>query len=213
MKSTWKIGGGLAAACAACCAVSIVPALVAGTSLAAIGGTIAWELGLVVLAGLAVAGLYLILRRRPATTMNPARPEAAGSVASEGCGCGPSCASTKRDEAPIACTLETGDFKERTASIRDLARRSLRHASRAPLTLTLTYAAEALDEVQDLVAMERRCCAFLDFDLRNDGRSVVLIITAPESARDAADIIFDHFAPELASEVDPTPRLAVPARI
>jgi hypothetical protein len=75
----------------------------------------------------------------------------------------------------------------------------LRHASRTPLTLTLTYAPEALDEVRDLVAKEQTCCAFLTFDLKSNASAVLLTITAPESAAEAADMLFDHFAPELAS--------------
>jgi hypothetical protein len=100
---------------------------------------------------------------------------------------------------PIACTLDAGDFRERAASIHDLARRSLRHASRMPLTLGLTYEPKALDEVRDLVAKEKTCCAFLTFDLTNDARGVFLTITAPPSAAEAADLLFDHFAPELAA--------------
>ena len=99
----------------------------------------------------------------------------------------------------IACTLGAGDFKACVAGIRDLARRSLRSSKRGPLRLHLTYAAEAFGEVQDLVAKESDCCAFLDFDLRRDAESVELIITAPEAARAAADELFAHFAPELAS--------------
>lgn len=101
----------------------------------------------------------------------------------------------------IACTLGAGDFKERVAGIRDLARRSLCTSRREPVRLHLTYVAEALTEVQDLVAKESDCCSFLDFDLQHDAETTRLTITAPIEALPAADELFAHFAPELAREV------------
>lgn len=102
------------------------------------------------------------------------------------------------EAAAIACTLGAGDFEERIASMRDLSARSLVRSRREPLMLSLTYGREALGEVENLVAMESECCAFLDFDLRYDSAGVYLTITAPEAAKGAADDLFVHFAPELA---------------
>lgn len=112
--------------------------------------------------------------------------------------CRSSCATASKNAAlAIACTLDAPDFKERVASIRDLASCHLLSSNRQPLALRLTYAAEALPEVEDLVAKESDCCAFLDFDIRA-GEQIELIITAPESAALAADDLFAHFAPDLA---------------
>ncbi len=101
----------------------------------------------------------------------------------------------------ISCTLGAGDFKARVAGIEDLARRSLKASRREPLRLHLTYGPEALAEMQDLVAKESDCCAFMDFDLRYDETAVELTITAPAAAATAADELFAHFAPHLAREV------------
>jgi hypothetical protein len=60
------------------------------------------------------------------------------------------------------------------------------------------YALDAADEVAELVAKERACCAFLDFDMTTRADGVHLVITAPESAAEAAAMLFDHFAPDLA---------------
>lgn len=115
--------------------------------------------------------------------------------------CCDSCATVAQDTAlAIACTLGAGDFKERVAGIRDLARRSLRASRREPLRLHLTYTADALAEVEDLVAKESDCCSFLDFDLQHDAETTRLTITAPVEALTAADELFAHFAPELARE-------------
>lgn len=114
--------------------------------------------------------------------------------------CCTSCGTAQPDpsELAIACTLDAGDLKERVASIRDLASRHLLSSRREPLVLYLHYAPAALAEVEDLVAKESACCAFLDFDLKLVSREVALRITAPASAAAAADELFTHFAPELA---------------
>lgn len=68
---------------------------------------------------------------------------------------------------------------------------------RSPLTLYILYATEAASDVCEMVR-KQECCAFLHFDLSVDDDVVHLLITAPEAAREAADMLFDHFAPELA---------------
>ncbi len=191
MNTTLKLAGAATAACAACCALSIAPALLAGTSLVAIGGTAStWGLWIAALA-VPVVGLYLLSRRKAAPNADFQTLMALDSY-----GCSPSCDTDSNEEKPVACMLDAGDFEERAANIRNLARRSLRHSSRTPLTLTLTYEPQAADEVHDLVAKEETCCAFLSFDLKHNANGVFLTVTAPRSAAEAADALFDHFAPE-----------------
>lgn len=110
------------------------------------------------------------------------------------------CAGGDASPPPIACTLQAGDFRERTAAIRDLAARSLLRSRRERLALHLTYGPEALAELEDLVAREAECCAFLAFDLRREAGRIHLTITAPEAAAAAADDLFAHFAPERARD-------------
>lgn len=191
MNTNLKLAALGTADCAACCAISIMPAVLAGTSLVAIGGAApTWGLWIAALA-VPVVGLYLLSRRKAAPSA-----DFQTLMAVDSCGCGPSCDTGSDEEKPIACTLDAGDFKERAASIRDLARRSLLQSSRTPLTLTLTYEPQAADEVRDLVAKEKACCAFLSFDLKHNANGVFLTVTAPKSAAEAADALFDHFAPE-----------------
>ncbi|HTO28985.1 MAG TPA: hypothetical protein VL017_10375 [Devosia sp.] len=111
--------------------------------------------------------------------------------------CCSSCATTDNTALAITCTLDSTDLKARADSIRDLASRHLLSSRREPLRLHLTYSGAALPEVENLVARESECCAFLDFDIKSSER-VELTITAPESATLAADELFAHFAPELA---------------
>ncbi|MCZ8548171.1 hypothetical protein OOJ09_28685 [Mesorhizobium qingshengii] len=175
-------------ACTVCCAPLIGPPIIAAIAAGGLGLALVGQLGLA-LGVVAAGGFFLLSRRKAAPNADFQTLMAAGQ-----CGCGPSC-----EEKPIACTLDAGDFKERAAGILDLARRSLRHASRTPLTLSLTYEPKALDDIRDLVAKEKTCCAFLTFDLTNDARGVFLTITAPQSAADSADLLFESFAPELAA--------------
>lgn len=100
----------------------------------------------------------------------------------------------------VACTLGTGDFRTRVAALHDLAARSLRRSRRDGLVLDLTYDAVSLSEVEDLVAKEKECCAFLHFRLRRDAEGVHLTITAPQNVAPAAEMLFAHFAPDLAGQ-------------
>lgn len=194
MDSGLKLAGGVTVACAACCAVTIVPALFAGTSVLAIGGATAFW-GVAALAFAVPMGALVAFSRRKAIPDGPTRHEQAET----GCGC--HTADGGGNEAPIACTLDAGDFTERASQIRDLARRSLRRASRTPLSLTLTYAPEAADEVRTLVARERECCPFLTFGVTQTSGGIEVAIVAPPSAAEPAEALFDHFAPEFATAI------------
>jgi Co/Zn/Cd efflux system component len=93
----------------------------------------------------------------------------------------------------IACTLGAADFQSRLASIAALARDALRKHERRDLVLELSYAREARDRVREMVRLEQACCAFMTFELRESADDVRLTIAAPEEARDAAAMLFEHF--------------------
>lgn len=81
------------------------------------------------------------------------------------------CAAPTNDTTlAIACTLGADDFKGRVASIRSLSERSLLRSHRDALVLDLVYEGAAYPQVAELVACETECCAFLDFQLRQDLR-------------------------------------------
>ncbi|WP_325344437.1 hypothetical protein [Xylophilus sp.] len=94
---------------------------------------------------------------------------------------------------PIACTLDTGSFKERIAWIADLNARSLMSSRRSDLALTLEYQPAARSDVRKLVHNEQACCVFLNFDLDERADRLILTIVAPDTAaRDAADVLFEQ---------------------
>ncbi|TCA02564.1 hypothetical protein [Rhizobium leguminosarum] len=188
MNNMAKLAGVGVVACAACCATPVLTLIGAGATV----GAVTWG-PVALMAALALGSGFMLTRRRVAVDGSVV----AMSTASE-CGCG-SCSTNEKAESPIACALDAGDLKIRTAQIEELALRHLKQVSREPLSIQLTYAIEALPELRDLVAKETECCAFLDFDLKEDRGGVRLKITAPEAARDAADTLFAHFAPPMKS--------------
>ncbi len=95
--------------------------------------------------------------------------------------------------APIACTLQPGDYRERLAWIAELARNGLLDVSRDDLRLELEYALHVAGRVREMVGKEQGCCAFLDFELADTDAGVRLTITAPERAREVADALFEQF--------------------
>ena len=178
---------GVTALCALCCALPAALVLAAG--LFQILG-MSWGLvgGIGLLIG--IAALLVITRRTRA------------NCASSSCRCSPP-NMDRLPEAlapPIACILSSNDYQERVLSIRKLAERSLLSSRRTPLTLHLVYDRTAMGEVEKFVRDEQRCCAFLRFDLAQKDDGVHLLIAAPNEAAQAADILFGHFAPELAHQ-------------
>ncbi len=100
-----------------------------------------------------------------------------------------------RGEAPIACTLGWGDYKERLAWIAELARDGLLSVRREDLQIQLRYASGVTDRIRDMVGKEQDCCAFLNFAISETSEDVRLTITVPERARDVADALFEQFVP------------------
>jgi hypothetical protein len=100
-----------------------------------------------------------------------------------------------RDRLPIACTLQPGSYQERLAWIAAVARDGLRGVSREDLRLELRFGRHVATRVREMVRREQECCGFLRFELTESENDVHLTITAPERARDVADMIFAQFVP------------------
>lgn len=119
--------------------------------------------------------------------------------AAAGCGCASELCATDsldaRTNAPIACTLAPADYRARIAAIQNLARCSLRGIRRGDLSLSLSYAPDAADQVHAMVEQEKACCAFLTFAQREDAAGIHVTITAPETARGSAELLFAEFVP------------------
>jgi len=100
---------------------------------------------------------------------------------------------TIAEASPIACTLAPGAFKDRLAWIAALNKDALRKYQCRDLVLELSYAPEAHARVREMVHNEQGCCGFLAFELHETGNEIRLTVTAPETAREAADALFEQF--------------------
>lgn len=198
---------GLGAACAACCLLPGAGILFAGTFL----GSLSAGVGFGLLGWFGAIGAASVIALLLALAWRRVRPASCGAPQAA-CGCGASVAAEEAGpRVPIACSLTPQDRKLQLERIRTLARRSVQAAKREPLKLHLTYAVEAAEKVHEVVQVESLCCGFLDFDLRGDANGVYLTITAPESARDAAKILFDQFAPAQTLLRSPDAHLETPS--
>ena len=104
-----------------------------------------------------------------------------------------------RPSTPIACTLNSGDFRQRLAWIAALNRDGLRTRHRDGRRLELTYAPDAVDQVSEMVRREQQCCAFLSFTLHREAGAIRLVIEAPEAAADSLDAVFEPFEAPVAA--------------
>lgn len=83
-------------------------------------------------------------------------------------------------DRPIACVLTAAQLGERRHAWADLnARWGLLRALR-PEAVVLTYARnpEAMASLENLVDLERECCAWIDFELLTGDETVDLVMRA-----------------------------------
>lgn len=104
------------------------------------------------------------------------------------------------DEMPAqhACTLDVDDARRRLPRIRQLAAR-LRARERNDGCLVLRFAdddGDTLDQAEQFVDEEGRCCSFLAFELARDDGGVVLTISAPPEAAELLDGVETALDPE-----------------
>jgi hypothetical protein len=99
----------------------------------------------------------------------------------------------------IACTLSPSDMPKRAADIRALGRDALlgveRRERRALLRFRPDPAVRA--RLEEIVAAESKCCAFLDFDLAAGDDALELTLAAPAGGEPALYELADMFGPAL----------------
>jgi hypothetical protein len=96
-------------------------------------------------------------------------------------------------DQPIACTLPRADLRGRLGVFDTLAADALLDQTPIPDGVRSRFrdTADVERRVQELVALESQCCAFLRFDVRRDDGAIVLEITG---APDAQSVIEQFFA-------------------
>lgn len=98
-------------------------------------------------------------------------------------------------DGPIACTLGTDELDQRLAWIRRVTEHSLVSHQVESATLRLTYRSDALHDLQQIVAKERECYAFLLYALEPSADAVRLTIRAPDGVSSQARWLFEQILP------------------
>ncbi len=93
---------------------------------------------------------------------------------------------TKRKLIPVACTLEQQIATDQLAEWTEL-RAQASEVSLVSGVATLRLPYELRDAIDDLVAREQSCCAFLDITTTVDGESIAVRIASDDP--DAAPIV------------------------
>jgi hypothetical protein len=109
------------------------------------------------------------------------------------------------ETTPIACTLEAGALASRLTEIQAFTSAYLLTHEMAGRVLRLKYRVEAVQELRRIVELERRCCAFLEFDIAEARDSVVLTVSAPADALDSARWLFEQFMPAESAPAEVAP--------
>jgi hypothetical protein len=103
---------------------------------------------------------------------------------------------TTREPTAIACSLDRDDLAERRMRWSALRARAASETTRTARGVRLSFRAEpgVAEELEALVALERDCCAFVDWAVDADNEQVVLEVSADgELAIAAAQNLFRGF--------------------
>ena len=102
-------------------------------------------------------------------------------------------------DTPIACSLDADELRQRLSEISAIGGQALRYVHSLPGQAVLRFAAE--DEtrarLEAIVTAEARCCAFMDFELRDEPGAIVMTISAPEGA----ELVLDELVAAFSGEV------------
>jgi len=98
-------------------------------------------------------------------------------------------------ELPVVCSLGAGDLQERLAEIAMIGVEALIDRSSAEGVHLLRFRSnpESRSRLEEIVAAEAQCCAFLDLSLREEGDDLLLSIAAPDAGQETADALAAAF--------------------
>jgi hypothetical protein len=96
----------------------------------------------------------------------------------------------------IACTLGPDDMPAREAEIRALGREALLAVERSEARATLRFRRDPATRarVERIVALESECCAFIDLELSDTGKALVLTLQTPNAGEPAMHMLVELFA-------------------
>jgi hypothetical protein len=100
------------------------------------------------------------------------------------------------EDLPVVCSLGAGDLAQRLSAIAEIGAESLidRRANEGRHLLRFRSDPKTQRRLEDVIAAEAECCAFLDLSLEEDGDDLILSIAAPEAGQATADGFAAAFA-------------------
>jgi|SRR2546425_10405162 len=95
-------------------------------------------------------------------------------------------------DLPIVCTLSTAELQERKATILASVRNAELGRSRIPGGYRYEFAnhSTTLRDVCRIVALERQCCRFLNFDLTENEKTIRLDVSGQPEALAIVEDLF-----------------------
>jgi len=96
---------------------------------------------------------------------------------------------------PIACSLTAAEMPQRLAELSAIGRDGLLAVNEDGV-MRFRGDEGTRERLEAIVAAESRCCAFLEFDLREDYPELVLAVHAPEGAEPLVRELVSAFATE-----------------
>lgn len=101
--------------------------------------------------------------------------------------------------SPSVCSLPSDALEHRLGWIRRVTVNGLLSHQLDGTTLRLQYRADALPDLQKIIALEQECCPLLDYSLQRLADAVHLNIDAPGGMGPDARWLFDQFLPQPAT--------------
>jgi hypothetical protein len=101
-------------------------------------------------------------------------------------------------DLPIVCSLDAGGLEERLAAIGEVGAEGLidRRAEGGGHHLRFRSDPKTRRQLEEVIAAEAECCAFLELSLREAGEELILAIAAPEAGQSIADTLAGAFDTE-----------------
>jgi hypothetical protein len=101
-------------------------------------------------------------------------------------------------EIPIACTLDRAKMRQRGEDLRALGRAALTAVERGERHVALRFRPHPgiRERVEQLVAAESQCCAFLDFTITHERDATVVTIVSPPDGAPVMHELADRFSAE-----------------
>jgi hypothetical protein len=94
-------------------------------------------------------------------------------------------------ELPLACSLAPTELEDRKRLMREIGGESVESVDLADGQLTIRFAdgPGLRDALEGLIALEAKCCPFLEFRIEQDAGTLTLAVEAPEGPESSLDAI------------------------